>query len=230
MAKKTKAKRKLKKAIRPKKLKSKRQYKKKVLAKNRSSYWRYTGVFLGIITLIAGFWLIKKPVVKKQSLSAPISYLIASLSAQNQPIKIDPQFSYTQVNIQNNSPERIIIPSLNIDLPVVGAAIIDGFWQTSTDSASFGLGSAYPGKAGNTVVFAHALENLFANLGYIQPEASIYLLTKNKWFNYKVKSVRTVLPTEIEVIAPTNDKTLTLYTCAGFGDVYRFVVTAKASK
>lgn len=217
-----------KKVIRKKKLKSKKQYKKKKLKQSKLN-WFYPAIAV-VLVLVAGLWLIKKTPIQKKSLPSPISYLIASLSAQNQPIKIDPQFSYKEADIQNNPPERIIIPSLNIDLPIVGAPIIDGFWQTSTDSASFGLGSAYPGKAGNTVVFAHALENLFASLGYIQPEASIYLLTKNKWFNYKVKSVKTVLPTEIEVIAPTNDKTLTLYTCAGYGDVYRFVVIAKASK
>ena len=182
-----------------------------------------------LIILLAVFWPAKKLNGQSQFLASPITHFIASLSAQKKPIIIDPDFSYQEGRLQDLSPQKIIIPSLNIDLAVVEAPIVDGFWQTSTQSASFGLGSAYPGQTGNTVIFAHAQTGLFANLGSIKKDAPIYILAKEKWFSYKVEKVKTVLPTAVEIISATPDKTLTLYTCSGFKDAYRFVVTAKAS-
>ena len=47
------------------------------------------------------------------------------------------------------------------------------------------------------------------------------------WFNYTVSEIKEVIPSQIEVIAPTPDETLTLYTCSGFGDSMRLIVIAK---
>lgn len=213
------------KKIKKTKLNKIRRRKKKIQPKNHW-FWLAGGLLLGAVLVFIGFSVSSKAKISK-SLPSPINYLIASLSAQTQTIKIDPEFSYTQDQIKNNPPEKIIIPSLNIDLPVTESEIVDGFWETSTDSASFGLGSAYPGEAGNSVIFAHAQVGLFANLGNIQKDSRIYVLSQDKWFSYKVVEIKTVLPTAIEVITPTQDETLTLYTCTGFRDAYRFVVVAK---
>jgi LPXTG-site transpeptidase (sortase) family protein len=153
--------------------------------------------------------------------------LIASLSAQKNMIKIDPDFSYKGLGKLNEPPVRIIIPEINIDIKVVEAEVVDGYWETATDSASFGLGSAYPKDSGNTVIFAHAREGLFLNLINIKKGMKAYVLTNTDWFNFEVKEIKTVLPHQTEVVAPTNDKTLTLYTCSGFNDAYRKVIVAK---
>lgn len=159
--------------------------------------------------------------------SLPVRNLIASLSAQKQPIKIDPKFSFHSQEIKGDSPVRIVIPSAKIDVSVVEAPIIDGFWETATDSASFGLGSAYPSETGNTVIFAHARQGLFENLRLTKKEDMIYIFTKSRWYAYKTKEIKSVLPNQVEVVSPTLDKTLTLYTCDGYRDTYRLVIVAK---
>lgn len=124
-------------------------------------------------------------------------------------------------------PARLIIPSLDIDLPVKESKVINGFWEVFADSAGFGLGSAYPDEVGNQVIFAHARKGLFLPLKNAKLGQIIYVLTKDKWYSYKAVEIKEVLPTQVEVIAPTIDTTLTLYTCSGFSDSKRLIVRAK---
>lgn len=171
--------------------------------------------FFSIIFFFSGLLVIFSPA------------LIASVSAQPAPVRIDPAFSYTAI-LDYEPPQRIVIPKISLDLPIAPAKIIDGYWETSTTSASFGLGSAYPNQTvGNTVIFAHATDNYFGKLRFLSPPDLIYLFTKNDWFVYEILSSKTVLPSEVDVVSPTKDKTLTLYTCDGYNDIYRLVVVAK---
>lgn len=125
-----------------------------------------------------------------------------------------------------NIPIRIIIPKNNIDLKVTPSEIVNGYWETSEVSASYGLGSGYPQSKSNTVIFAHAREGLFYNLKDVKIGETIYVFSKDKWFRYKVNKIKTVLPNQIEVISPTKNEILTLYTCSGFYDEKRLIVTA----
>ena len=132
--------------------------------------------------------------------------------------------------IQKDPPTHIIIPSLSIDLPVIEAPVINGYWETSDTSASHGVGSAVPGQDGNMVIFAHARQGLFLPLRNITNGADIYVMTKNKWYQYKVVDTKLVYPNQTEVISPTHDQTLTLYTCDGYFDEKRFIAVAKPVK
>ena len=95
------------------------------------------------------------------------------------------------------------------------------------DVAGFGLGSAYPDETGNQVIFAHARKGLFLPLKNVKVGQIVYVMTKEKWFSYKIEEIKEVLPSQTEVIAPTPDQVLTLYTCSGFADSKRLIVKAK---
>lgn len=123
-------------------------------------------------------------------------------------------------------PLRIVIPSLGIDLPVVEAKIMNGFWEVSETSASHGAGSAYPGEVGNMVIFAHARKGLFLPLRDIKRREVIYVLTNSGWHRYRVEKTHEVTPEQVEVIQPTEEETLTLFTCTGFADSKRLIVSA----
>jgi LPXTG-site transpeptidase (sortase) family protein len=167
---------------------------------------------------------------KKSDNNPVLFHLVASISAQKGPIKINPEFSYQENTLNYQLPRQIIIPSINIDIPIVPAEIIDGYWETASDSASFGLGSAYPGQPGNTVIFGHATNDLFGPLRKLKKKDLIYLLTDNQWFSFRVEEIKIVLPNQVEVVSPTKDKRLTLYTCTGFNDSHRLVLIAKPEK
>lgn len=127
-------------------------------------------------------------------------------------------------------PVRIVIPSSDIDISVTQSEIKDGYWETSENTASYGLGSAYPGQVGNSVIFAHARQGLFYNLKELEKSDLIYVLTSKRWYGYKVSDIKTVFPDQVEVISPTKEERLTLYTCSGFADKKRLIVVAKPAK
>lgn len=153
--------------------------------------------------------------------------LTGANNPQTNPFHPDPSFLQEQNIAVDKLPTRILIPSLNIDLEVTPSKVVKGYWEISEKTASFGLGSTIPGEVGNTVIFAHARDGLFLPLRKIKKDVHVYLLTKYGWYSYQVKDTKLVKPTEIEVIAPTSDEILTLYTCSGFADTKRLIVKAK---
>ncbi len=142
----------------------------------------------------------------------------------NNPIKINESLYKNQTT--QNLPVRILLPKENIDINVTPSKIINGYWELSENTASYGEGSGIPGQNGNTVIFAHAREGLFYNLKDVKTEDIIYVFTKDKWYRYKITKITAVYPNQTEVIKPTKNQTLTLYTCTGFSDEKRLVVTA----
>lgn len=148
----------------------------------------------------------------------------ADLAHDYGPIVIDE--TLTSEPAASQAPLRIVIPTRGIDLPIVEAPVIDGYWELSETTASHGVGSASPGEIGNTVIFAHARDGLFLPIRDIEPDEAIYVLTKDRWHRYSVQENFLVTPDQVEVIAPTETETLTLFTCSGFNDSKRAIVTA----
>src|SRR4030042_3642648 len=143
----------------------------------------------------------------------------------NEPVYIE---GFSKADLQSvPSPKRILIPGVNIDLEVDKSKAIDGYWEVYDNKAGWGEGSGYPGQPGNQVIFAHAREGLFSPLRSIEVGMSVYILTDSGWFSYKVAETRQVSPNQTEVITPTQDETLTLYTCTGYKDSKRLIVIAK---
>lgn len=172
---------------------------------------------IGIIFLVLAFILLLFPInlpIQKPSEKNPI---VISKDLQN-------------VKKLKNSPVRIIIPKVDIDLSVTDSKIVNGYWELSEETASYGLGSGHPGEKSNIVIFAHARQGLFYNLKGVKKDDIIYVFTKDKWFKYKVNEITEVFPNQTEVIKPTKNEVLTLYTCSGFADEKRLIVTAVPQK
>lgn len=150
--------------------------------------------------------------------------MFTSISFESEPIEI--KLAPSDVD-EESIPEKIVIPQLGIDLAVDKAEIVGGFWKVFEDRAGWGEGSGVPGKPGNQVIFAHAKEGLFLQLQSIKVGESIYVFTKSGWYNYEVREIKKVYPSQTEVITETDDETLTLYTCSGFRDSKRLIVIAK---
>ena len=171
---------------------------------------------LGIALLITGLILLSKSQEK---------IVDNSDTFEDEPVSVE---GFLLNDIQSAPvPIKIIIPNLNISIDVEKSKIIGGYWEVFEDKAGWGEGSGYPGQPGNQVIFAHARENLFLPLRSIEVGARVYILTDSVWFDYQVTEIKEVLPNQIEVIAPTEDETLTLYTCSGYKDSKRLIVTAK---
>ncbi|KKQ52100.1 hypothetical protein A2865_03125 [Candidatus Woesebacteria bacterium RIFCSPHIGHO2_01_FULL_39_17] len=173
-------------------------------------------ITLGISLLFLGMLLF---------LGGKVSPSSQSISFESEPVKVE-KLSSDEVD-DAKIPKRIIIPRLSLDLEVKKADIVNGYWEVFPDTAAWGSGSGIPGEKGNQIIFAHAREGLFLPLQSIKVGVKLYILSDLGWFQYEVREIKEVYPNQIEVIAPTEDETLTLYTCSGFSDSKRLIVIAK---
>lgn len=185
-------------------------------------------LILGISLTLFGIVIPKIGAYKREKPQEPVVYDTIVSFAQ-EPVKVDSSFVTKPAGktIVRNPPVRIVYPALTIDLPVRQARIIKGYWEVFPDVAGFGSGSSYPDEDGNQVIFAHARSGLFQPLKNAKLGESVFVFTKDKWYQYKISEIKEVLPTQVEVIAPTTEAVLTLYTCSGFSDSKRLIVTAK---
>ena len=186
---------------------------------------KYSLWFLPAVFILIGIFFLLFPRFYRGEFSR-ITFKEKSLTYQ-EPIQIDPQLLMTKTPV--DPPVRIVIPSAKIDLPIVEAKVVKGYWETSATSASHGVGSASPGEKGNMVIFAHARSGLFLPLKGVENGDDIEILTQDKKFRYQVFEIKKVTPDQVEVISQTPEERLTLYTCSGFLDKERLVVVAKPS-
>lgn len=157
------------------------------------------------------------------SISFPLFYW--SWWINPNPIHIEK--SLTQKQAVKEVPVHIRIPAVGIDLPIVVANVVNGYWELSDTTASYGLGSGLPGEKGNTVIFAHARPGLFLPLQFVGLQNKIFVSTATHTYIYKVTNITRVYPSDVAVIGPTKDETVTLFTCSGFADSMRLIVVAK---
>jgi sortase A len=91
-------------------------------------------------------------------------------------------------------------------------------------------GTALPGERGNAAFAAHR-DTFFRPLKYVRAGDEVAISTPSGVYRYVVTNTRVVMPSDVEVLAPTPEATLTLVTCYPFDYVgsapKRFIVTAR---
>jgi LPXTG-site transpeptidase (sortase) family protein len=125
------------------------------------------------------------------------------------------------------SPIRLIISSIGIDLPILPAQIIDRKWDITKDGVSYLTTTPVPGSQGNSVMYGHNWNNLLGSLEQVKTGDEIEVKNSNGvTHTYIVHFVSIVTPDETHIYNNTSDYRLTIYTCIGFLDSKRLVVTA----
>ncbi|HEY4579776.1 MAG TPA: class D sortase, partial [Candidatus Acidoferrales bacterium] len=122
-------------------------------------------------------------------------------------------------------PRRMIIPSINVDAPVVQGV----GWEQLKKGVGQVPGSALPGEVGNSVYGAHndTYGETFRNLDQLRPGDDILVFTASQQFRYVVREWRIVEPTEVSVMDPTPTPTVTLISCYPYlVDTQRIIVFA----
>ncbi len=139
------------------------------------------------------------------------------------------------------APEPIItIPKINVSAPVI-------YPTTTANSPNYdpeletGVvhypNTAVPGQNGNVVIFGHSSNDwwqpgnykfVFVLLDKLVPGDTLSINYNSKRYIYQVASSRVVEATDISVLAPTNDPTITLITCWPAGtSLKREIIVAK---
>ncbi|MBC7459185.1 sortase [Candidatus Saccharibacteria bacterium] len=170
---------------------------------------------------------------------------ISNVAAYVSPGNIDPQNIVVDptTDILVGPESRLIIPKINVDVPVT--------YDVGTDNASQmkamegGLAhfpiagaSSHPGEAGNTVLAGHSSNDLFdvgdykfifAQLEKLSVGDTIYANYQGKRYSYVVTKTEVVKPTEVnKLVYPTTTPVMTLITCTPLGTALnRLLVTAE---
>lgn len=120
---------------------------------------------------------------------------------------------------------RITISAIHVDAPVVQG---DG-WEQLKKGVGQHIGSADPGQVGNVVFSAHndIYGEIFRHLDRLEAGDEVTVQTPRQSFTYRVEGWQIVEPTEVGVMDPTSEPTLTLISCYPYlVNSERIVVTA----
>ena len=133
-----------------------------------------------------------------------------------------------QIPIPTTGPEQAIqiqIPAISVDAPVVQG---DG-WEQLKKGVAQHIGSANPGQLGNLVLSAHddVFGEIFRYLDQLKRGDEIIVYSATHGFKYIITDVQIVPPTDVELMSPTIDPTVTLISCYPYMvDNKRIVVQA----
>ncbi len=185
-----------------------------------------------IVMLIFGFLQYNRVII------ANVMAYVSPGSIDPQNIVIDPS---TDINV---SPDpRLIIPKINVDVPVsydVGNDYASQMKAMAVGVAQFAIPGAdsHPGQIGNTVIAGHSSNDLldsgdykfiFAQLDKLNVGDSIYANYHGKRYTYTVTGKTVVEPTDVnKLVYPTTKPIMTLLTCTPLGTALRrLLVTAE---
>jgi sortase A len=127
-------------------------------------------------------------------------------------------------------PVNISIASVAISLPIIPAGKTEKFWQTTDQGVSYLLSSPIPGETGNSILYGHNWSNLLGRLGNVIPGDTISItFADGSKKEFIVANTAVVNPDQISILKNSQDRRITVYTCTGFLDSRRFVVTALAT-
>lgn len=168
---------------------------------------------------------------------APImAYVSPGNAPANQIEALDPTITQAV-----SSEPRLIIPKLNVDVPVrfnvayadIMAAMDDGVAHYRIAGAS-----AYPGQTGNFIITGHSAGDIYSSNQYkyifsglerLEDGDLIYVNYESVRYIYSVVKKEVVEPTNVAALVVQTDKPiLTLVTCTPLGTSrYRLLVTAE---
>ena len=124
-------------------------------------------------------------------------------------------------------PLRLRIDRIGVDSPVTEVFIDGATWQVADYAAGYHHGTALPGSPGNTVMAGHAglRGAVFRDLPALTYGDEVVIETGDWRYSYRVREVKSVWPTQTEVMDSTPTPVLTLITCTNW-DTQRLVVVA----
>ena len=116
---------------------------------------------------------------------------------------------------------QLDIPSLGLNMPIVGVKLKDDGWDVSWlgNNAGYLEGSAYPTHSGNSILTGHVTDangkpGPFASIKDLATGDKVYIHSNGLTYVYEVRQSRLVLPGSIKTLFQHEDyEWLTLVTC-----------------
>ena len=196
---------------------------------------KYAALFVVVFIII--FSLINWPAV-----SGNIKYFWQNLTGKNK-VKTQDEFlpqaesvkqpTVQEMNLVNN---HIYIKKLNLDVPVVWDSPENQFLANLKYGVVHYQGTAKPGEKGNIFIAGHSssywwqrgpYSAIFSIIDKLTLGDEVLVTYNNRVYFYQVTEKFVVKPSQVEVMNPTPNPTLTLMTCVPVGTALnRLIVRA----
>jgi sortase A len=124
------------------------------------------------------------------------------------------------------SPTRIVIPSIQVDWPIVEG---DG-WEELKAAVGHRISTANPGERGNLVLSGHndVYGEVFKDLDKLQTGDTITVYAAGHAYRYTVQAKRIVVPSDLSPLSSTREPVVTLITCTPYRiDTHRLIIIAQ---
>jgi LPXTG-site transpeptidase (sortase) family protein len=124
---------------------------------------------------------------------------------------------------------RMAIPAIHLTAPVIQTPPQNGVWPVPDWAVGHLTSTPNPGARGNAAYSAHddIKGEVFKRLGELKPGDLISLYTQHAKYTYTVTTQQVVDPSDVSVLAPTRNSTLTLISCTPYWvDTQRLIVHA----
>lgn len=137
---------------------------------------------------------------------------------------------FTPITVSKSSISHttvISLPDLSISLPVTDANVSKDHWPVSSNSLIHIIGTPQPGDPGNSIIYGHNWPNLLGPIKKAQLGQIINIASPSGQIKtFKIYAIQTVTPQQADLLKPSSDIRLTLYTCTGLFDTKRLVISA----
>lgn len=128
---------------------------------------------------------------------------------------------------EHGLPVRLQIPNVAIDLDIFPSEIHGSTWETTDKGVSYLKSTPLPGTIGNSIFYGHNWPNLLGRLKNTNVGDTVRVsFVDGSSVDYTVGFITIVRPEQTKILDNSEDSRLTIYTCTGFLDQKRFVVTA----
>ena len=172
-------------------------------------------VLLYVATLLFAIYLFKPTLLIKSRAT--------TVALENVPAA--PQTNQPTVSVVMGRPVRMVIESLGMDKLVVEGYFnsADGSWTLSPDTPHFAMPSTLANNyEGNTIIYGHNTDRVFASLDNLQPGDRLRIYTNNgRILTYLFEAKQDVLPNDVSAFHYSGSPIVTLQTCEGPLDEWR---------
>lgn len=196
---------------------------------SRSRFWRVAGALCVVL-----------PILFVVTFYAPLYSKRIDFDRVQNRSAINSQSSVTSATVPASTEFGLIIPKINVNVPVV--ADVNGdvarvYFQKLKDGVAHFKDTAKPNQIGNTVIFGHSSAipgitatphaETFLLLDKLKKGDQIIVYYQGQPYIYAVDSVKSKSDDSLDILEPTNISTLTLFTCWPPGtDFKRMVVVS----
>ena len=125
-------------------------------------------------------------------------------------------------------PAVVKIERLKISQDIVPGIISGNDWQINEEKVNYLVGSGTLSQE-NIVLYAHKKWGLFGNLRKIKIGDEIELYSVNEISKYEVVEARQVKASDVSILQGNGEARVTLFTCDGPFDLWRWVVVGRKS-